>query len=372
LNTLQGDIKLNEHEIKKFSDDNLTSSLGSLFDQERISDQLILIHLIEMEDRKVYAKRGFENLYQMLVRYYKQSEGAANRRLQAMRLLRDVPAAQESLLSGEVNLTTLSMTQIQIRHEERLSGQKISIDRKVEIVNSIKNKTQRETEVELFKLLPETSTKPRNQERRISEHETRLSHNFPDHVLNKLKRLREIWSHVDPNMDYVEIINRCASETLKRVDPLLKKSTRRLAGPRLNSVSHSKTKMADERETPVGQSTASELQPKWPTTSKSRHKRPAYYPIEIKNKVFAKAESCCEYVDRIHRSKELGGRPLRRGLRCRSKFFLQIDHVIPLWAGGTNDLGNLQLLCATHNQLKYLVETNKTSLSDQVKVYRYC
>jgi hypothetical protein len=262
---------MNEHEIKKFSDDKLATSLGGLFDQERRSDQLILIHLIEMEDRKVYAKRGFENLYQMLVRHYKQSEGAANRRLQAMRLLKDVPAAQESLLSGEVNLTTLSMTQIQIRHEEKMTGQKISIDRKSEIVNRIKNKTQRETEVELFKLLPETSTKPRNQERRISEHETRISHNFPDHVLNKLKRLREIWSHVDPNMDYVEIINRCADETLKRVDPLLKKPTRRLASRRLNSV--------------------------------SQQKRPTYYPVEIKNKVFAKAESCCEYVDRIHRSK---------------------------------------------------------------------
>jgi hypothetical protein len=341
---------MNEHEIKKFSDANLASSLGGLFDQERRSDQLILIHLIEMEARKVYAKRGFENLYQMLVRHYKQSEGAANRRLQAMRLLRDVPAAQKSLLSGEVNLTTLSMTQIQIRHEERLSGQKISIDRKVEIVNCIKNKTQRETEVELFKQLPETSTKPRNQERRISEHETRLSHNFPDHVLSKLKRLREIWSHIDPNMDYVEIINRCADETLKRVDPLLKKSTRRLAGPRLNSVSHSKIKMAEERETPkAGRA-----------ESKSQHKRPTYYPTEVRNKVFVKAESCCEWVDS------------KTGTRCRSKFFPQIDHIISLWAGGTSDPSNLQLLCATHNQLKYRLETNKTSLSDLVKAYRFC
>jgi hypothetical protein len=240
---------MNEHEIKKFSDANLASSLGGLFDQERVSDHLILIHLIEMDNRKVYAKRGFSNLYQMLVRHYKQSEGAANRRLQAMRLLRDVPAARESLLSGEVNLTTLSMTQIQIRHEENLTGEKISMDRKAEIVSRIKNKTQREAEIELFKQLPETSTKPRNREQRISEHETRLSHNFPDHVLNKLKRLREIWSHIDPNMDYVEIINRCAGETLKRVDPLLKKTAQRLASRRLSSVSHQK-KIADKRETP--------------------------------------------------------------------------------------------------------------------------
>jgi hypothetical protein len=213
---------MNEQTIKLSSDEKLLLSLSDLFASERKITRLILLHLVEIDSRQLYAKRGFESLFQMLIVYYKLSETSANRRLKAMRLLTDVPTAQESLVSGELNLTTLAMAQCQIKQEEKITGVKISSERKSEIVERIKNKTQKQTEVELFRLLPETATQPKTYEKRISEHETRLGLNVPDRVLNKLKRLREIWSHVDPNMDYVQIIERCADETLKRVDPSLK------------------------------------------------------------------------------------------------------------------------------------------------------
>lgn len=39
-------------------------------------------------------------------------------------------------------------------------------------------------------------------------------------------------------------------------------------------------------------------------------------------------------------------------LRCASTHDLEIDHVVPLIAGGTSAYENLQLLCATHNSEK--------------------
>lgn len=71
----------------------------------------------------------------------------------------------------------------------------------------------------------------------------------------------------------------------------------------------------------------------------------------------AVAQNCCEYVDPITKK------------RCRSTFLLQIDHIKPIWAGGGNELENLQLLCAKHNQLKYKFETGQISLSDQKSPY---
>jgi 5-methylcytosine-specific restriction endonuclease McrA len=35
--------------------------------------------------------------------------------------------------------------------------------------------------------------------------------------------------------------------------------------------------------------------------------------------------------------------------RCESRKGLEVDHVIPVAAGGTNDIGNLRLLCPAHN-----------------------
>jgi 5-methylcytosine-specific restriction endonuclease McrA len=316
---------MNEQEIKSLSDDRLLSSLSGLFDSERITSKFIVLHLIEIDARKLYAIRGFDSMFRMLVEKFKLSESSAYRRLRAMRLMKDVPQIQASLVTGEVNLTTLSMVQSQIRREEKVTGEKVSNERKTEIAESLKNKTQAQTEVALFKLLPNSVSLPKTYERRISDSNTRMGLNFPDRVLNKLNQLREIWSHVNPNMDYVEIIERCADETLKRVNPVQKKVKKQCF---VNLTKQGVTNM-----------------------------RPTYYPIAVKQEVYSRAQACCEFID------------LKTKNRCRSKFLLQTDHKIPRWAGGTSESLNLQLLCATHNRLKYAVETNTTFISDRVVRY---
>jgi hypothetical protein len=218
---------MNEQNIKRFEDQKLISSLKGMFEDEDKREPMVLLHLLEIESRLLYAKMGFDSLFRMLIVFFKRSESSANRRIRAMYLLKDVPQAQRSLAAGEVNLMTLSMAQCQIRTQEKITGERVSLEQKIEIVEAIKNKTQAQTEVELFKVLPQTASHPKVQIRRISETETRLGLNVPDRVLNKLKRLREIWSHVDPNMDYVEVIERCADETLKRVDPARKSKVKK-------------------------------------------------------------------------------------------------------------------------------------------------
>jgi hypothetical protein len=52
-------------------------------------------------------------------------------------------------------------------------------------------------------------------------------------------------------------------------------------------------------------------------------------------------DKCCQF-----KNKETGE-------ICGETSFAQVDHRIPLWAGGTHDLENLQQLCANHNQRKY-------------------
>jgi hypothetical protein len=151
---------------------------------------------------------------------------------------------------------------------------------------------QAQSEVELMKLLPETAKNSQTHERRVSQDAVRLNLTLPDRVKEKLLRLKDFWAHVDPTMDYVEIIERAADIALEKIDPTLRQST-------------------------VQRATES--------------------AVETNRTLWTRAGSQCEYFD------EKGGR------RCSCRFGLERDHVITRAKGGANDISNLRLLCKTHN-----------------------
>src|SRR5690606_1326090 len=68
-----------------------------------------------------------------------------------------------------------------------------------------------------------------------------------------------------------------------------------------------------------------------------------HIPVATKRAVYQR-DKCCQW------------RNPRTGRVCGSKFQLQIDHIRPIWAEGENNPENLQLLCATHNRMKYKIE----------------
>jgi 5-methylcytosine-specific restriction endonuclease McrA len=292
--------------IKNLNDDGLISSLSDHFANERRMSHIILLHLGEIRRRRLYAERGFSSLFEMLIRFFRQSESSANQRIKALELMSDVPLAEERLKKGEVNLSTLAAAQRQIRREEKVTGKKISKTAKCEIVERIANKTQAQAEVELLRLLPESATLPKNCEKRVSAEATRLNLTLPDRVREKLMRLKDLWAHVDPSMDYVQLIERAADIALGKVDPLRKGSKR-------------KQRATDSVAQGAG------------------GKRPTYYSVRTDKELWTRADSQCEFIDG------------QTGLRCNCRFGLERDHVIPLALGGTNDLSNLRLLCKTHN-----------------------
>ena len=43
----------------------------------------------------------------------------------------------------------------------------------------------------------------------------------------------------------------------------------------------------------------------------------------------------------------------KTGNKCTATHFLEVDHIQPRWAGGSDEPSNLQVLCSAHNKLRY-------------------
>jgi len=59
-------------------------------------------------------------------------------------------------------------------------------------------------------------------------------------------------------------------------------------------------------------------------------------PVSLQRLIYQRAEDCCEYVSST-------------GHRCRSRYQVQLDHILPVAKGGGNEPGNLRVLCRAHN-----------------------
>ncbi len=62
--------------------------------------------------------------------------------------------------------------------------------------------------------------------------------------------------------------------------------------------------------------------------------------VAVKKQVLQR-DQCCQHKD--HRTNQL----------CGSRWNLHIDHIKPRWAGGTDDIENLRVLCQKHNHHIY-------------------
>ena len=64
-------------------------------------------------------------------------------------------------------------------------------------------------------------------------------------------------------------------------------------------------------------------------------------PTAVKREVWRRDLGCCTYVDP------------HTGRRCGSRFFLEIDHIVPVARGGAAEPANLRLRCAGHHRYRH-------------------
>jgi hypothetical protein len=150
--------------LSHLSDSELLVSTQNLVQEERRLTTEVLWHIREVEKRRLFASRGYSSLFEYVVHELGYSEAAASRRINSMRLLKEIPQIEESLKSGSLNLSTVSAVRSFVSKEQKNEGKIYSSEAKLELLQSLENKSRRECEKILMGISPESAL-PQERER---------------------------------------------------------------------------------------------------------------------------------------------------------------------------------------------------------------
>jgi hypothetical protein len=265
--------------------------LGLLVREEkRVKNELIEIMSLALAQES-WLEFGYSSLFDWLTRGYGYPPGTAMRRIEAARLLRVVPEAKAKLDTGELSLTAMSKVQNAIQAQEKMGS--VALEKKVEALKAVEGLAVDKLERKLVELFPASGEKAKREVHRVTgDGSVRHAMNLSEKATADLKRAKEVLSHKFPNASDAEIIAYALEFLLEKKDPL-----------RLPA--------------------ASKVEP----TSLVKRARP----------VLQKAQGECAYRDP------------RTGVKCTSRYQIQLDHIKPRALGGTGTPENLRALCRQHN-----------------------
>jgi hypothetical protein len=112
-------------DLSELPDQELLRSITRLTGSHRELTVALVVHLGEIEERKLHLVAGFSSLFEFCTKALRFSEGEAFRRILTARLGRRFPVVHTLLASGEVNLSTLELLRVwltEANHAELLAA----------------------------------------------------------------------------------------------------------------------------------------------------------------------------------------------------------------------------------------------------------
>lgn len=279
--------------------------------EERVITSKIIEALQKVADQKLFLKMGYPTLFSYCVNALGYSEPCAYRRIATVRISREVPEVKEKLDSGALSLTTVTMAQTLFRKEN------FSIPEKRKVLEKIENKSRLETEKILLSYTDTPDLfSPKEKFRMVTQTTTQMQLTVHNQVIAKLNRIRVLRSHKTTNMTYESLINDMCDFVLKKIDPNFKNMKKTQKDSKVSAARSMDSK----------------------ATNTSKYLR--YIPSPLRTEVWMRDGGQCTYTSQ------------KTGHRCQAQHFLEIDHIQPIYAGGTATLNNLRLLCRGHNQMR--------------------
>jgi hypothetical protein len=175
----------------------------------------ILHHLREIEKRRLFCDLGYKSLFDYTVSELKYSEGQASRRLNAMRLIKDLPDMEAKVASGELSLSNAQKAQSVFNQIDANKPQKdrLTPEKKRDVLNRLKGKSVREAEKELLAFAP--SAIPKERERVVADDRTEIKFIIDNSTKGKLEQVRSLLGTKGFSLSMGELVDVMAEHSIK-------------------------------------------------------------------------------------------------------------------------------------------------------------
>lgn len=295
--------------LKHLSDESLLHETRTCVNQEREMTVRVLHHLREVERRRLFASLGYASLFEYVTGELGYCAASACRRIDAMRLLKQMPELEEKIQEGKLTLTSVAKAQAFFKKEG------FTLEAKKELMESLESKSTREVEKELLRRSHQPEVHLKERVRPVTPHLSEVRFYASEELLQDLEKLKGLLAHAHPQMSTADLISVLAKRGLKELDPGQRqvRAKKVVAAPK-----ESARQEKGSGETPR------------PTSR--------YIPRPLMRAVWKRDQSQCTWRDP------------KTEKRCTSRYRLQLDHKHPHALGGEATLENLRLLCFQHNQ----------------------
>ena len=164
----------------------------------------LLHHLKEIDRRKLYSDLKYSSLFNYCIHELGYSEGSAQRRIVAARMMRDIPEIEEKIETGELTLTNISLVNQFI---DRPSDRR-------KVLKAVEGLTKKQCEKKLFEITGKELV-PDEIKKRLSEDKVQVAVVLSDETLAEIEKLKGLLGN-DFSMD--ELVRFMAKEAIKSVE----------------------------------------------------------------------------------------------------------------------------------------------------------
>jgi 5-methylcytosine-specific restriction endonuclease McrA len=300
--------------IDRLTDKELLLNLKTLRQREREVLTEILHHLREVERRRLFCDLGYKSLFEYACRELSYSEDEAYRRINAMRLLRELPEIEERIAQGALSLSALSVAGSAFKAEAKKNSP-VPVSAKLKLLTALAGKTRRESEAVAreFSGLP-----PAQFEAKIF---------IGKSLVEKIERIKGLLAHSHPGLSTAELFEKLCDDFLaaeeKRNLARKRESARERDSSRNREMPRTNLREAARESAPTRN--AAPIRSAKPTKNGRRA-----IPRELRRAIWRRDAGQCT--------------------NCGAQHALQIDHIHPLALGGIDAEANLRLLCRNCNQ----------------------
>jgi hypothetical protein len=372
-------------EKPRLSNQELLESLTMQVRKERELTASIIDLIREVSARRLYLEFGYTSMFEFLVKQMGYSEGAAQRRWDAARMLTQIPELRRDLTEGSVNLSQIAVLAQGVRQAEKEQGHKISTETKRKVLEKLRDQALQDTKLIVAQAL-DISVQGKERQRIQKDESVRCEFTLTKEEMSEVEKAKEFLSHILPGASLKEIFLQAVRELNQRRDPARpsrrKKPVEKGAGhfgetrPQTESTNAAEKFTATAAVNTVANTLSAEenltataavsTDAHISAAAKPDAQKPMAAPAAVQNlsaQINPDPKSAPKSVPRavrgqvFARDKHCQWQDSQTGKRCSSRHQLEVDHRRPQWAGGEHTIENLQILCGVHNRQKYHQET---------------